>query len=505
MLARKQIKIFWIILASQFLLLLGFVFFRLIDFDEGPYLASAYLVREGKLPYVDFFYPQMPYLPYAYALVSSFGFPSIYYARLISLCAGIFLLLLIFWFAQKFFKDEKLSLALLFLYGFNGLTLSWHSVVKTLVFSDLFAFISFMLFASYLSSKEKEPAVGPTPVWAEKLFWAGFFIGMAFNFRLTIILILLIEGVMIFVLPPYPSLKRRIIDATWLVSGAILASSLAIYLFFKAPEAFLFANIGFHKLWGEEMVKMTLFKKLYTFSKFVFSPQNLFILIMGAISLIFWVKKLIREKAPALDDKIVVCALSISLVMVVCSFLMSPTVFQYYEQSLPYLLIASVPVLGRLIYKYKDKMLICRGFSVFYLLSAIPFMVVFIFAIRPQDVPYRIDHVKEVVEAARQNAPPGEIILSGWSGYVILSKGEPVPGMETFGWWAIDLLSPEQIENFRLLDRKSISDLISSQKVNLIIEDEWFLYNFEELIKANYHLVQAPRFAKIYVKRKPED
>jgi hypothetical protein len=492
MLPKKYRQAFVLILLSQIILLLAFVFLRLIDFDEGSYLSSAYLVRSGKLPYLDFFFPQMPYLPYVYALVSSYGLSSLYYARLISLAFGIFSSILIFGFAHRLLKDEKLSLSLFFLYGFNGLVLSWHAVVKTLVFSDLFGFISFIFFALYLSSKEKKL----------NLFWAGFFIGMAFNFRLTFFLILAIEGIMIFVLPSYESVKRRIGNVPFLILGAVLASGFAIYLFLKNPSAFVFGNIEFHQVWGLEVIKMTFFQKLYTFSKFVFNPQNLFLLILTIVSMIWLVKKLAKKIKPTSEDKITIFALSISLVMIVTGFLQEPTEFQYYEQSLPYLLFSSAPVLSRLISKWKDRKLIWRGCAAFYLLFAAPFIVVFIFAIRPKDIPFRIDKTKEVVEVVKQNSPPKEKILSGWPGYVVFAQRESVPGMETFGWAIVHLLPKEEVKNFRLLDRQKISEMILDQKVNMIIEDKWFLCDFEELIEPNYHLVGAFEFAKIYVKRK---
>ena len=52
-----------IVLAAIFvpLALLG-----LVDPDEGMYPLNARLVLEGKVPYRDFHYPQMPLLPYLY-------------------------------------------------------------------------------------------------------------------------------------------------------------------------------------------------------------------------------------------------------------------------------------------------------------------------------------------------------------------------------------------------------------------------------------------------------
>jgi hypothetical protein len=41
---------------------------RTIQRDEGFYLMDARLVLNGKAPYLDFFYPQAPLLPYVYAL-----------------------------------------------------------------------------------------------------------------------------------------------------------------------------------------------------------------------------------------------------------------------------------------------------------------------------------------------------------------------------------------------------------------------------------------------------
>jgi 4-amino-4-deoxy-L-arabinose transferase-like glycosyltransferase len=43
---------------------------RFVDGDEGYYALAAEMVAAGALPYVDFFYPQMPILPYLYAIFS---------------------------------------------------------------------------------------------------------------------------------------------------------------------------------------------------------------------------------------------------------------------------------------------------------------------------------------------------------------------------------------------------------------------------------------------------
>jgi hypothetical protein len=63
-------KRFWapaLIMVLVFMLLLPFAITRYVDVDEGYYLYAAELILQGKTPYADFFYPQMPLFPYIYA------------------------------------------------------------------------------------------------------------------------------------------------------------------------------------------------------------------------------------------------------------------------------------------------------------------------------------------------------------------------------------------------------------------------------------------------------
>jgi len=61
---------------------------RPIDGDEGYYATAARLVSEGQAPYLDFFYPQMPLLPYFYAPVYKVVGSSLANMRLFSVLIG---------------------------------------------------------------------------------------------------------------------------------------------------------------------------------------------------------------------------------------------------------------------------------------------------------------------------------------------------------------------------------------------------------------------------------
>ncbi|MCJ7577100.1 MAG: hypothetical protein MUO91_01470 [candidate division Zixibacteria bacterium] len=494
---KKQILVLLVLLACQLMFLCGFVFLRLIDYDEGSYLSAAYLVGEGKLPYLDFFYPQMPYLPYVYSLVSHSGLWSLFGGRLISAFAGLFLAVIFFRFVHKFSGDVNLSLLLFFLYAFNGLTINWHSVVKTLVFSDLFGFISFIFFSSYLLCKGKGGNL--------KVLLTGFFIGLAFNFRLTFFLILVVEGIMIFLFTPHQNLKKKSQALILLLLGALLSSPLAIYLFFKNPSAFIFGNIGYHQVWGGKVVKMFFLTKIFTLCRFLFYPQNFLIWILAILSATWLVQSWKKTKKLASENKVIFTASSIALIMIIICFFMSPTQTQYYEQALPYLVISSIPAVSKFKAKWVNKKSVTFAVSGFYLLFLVPYILIFIFALRPKDGPYEIQEVKRVIEAVQANSKPGEVILSGWPAYAVFSERKTVPGLETWGWEIIPFLSPEQKKNFKLIDSLGVKETILNKTVNLIVEEEWFLSSFDDLIKANYRLTKTTKFTKIYVDRKSTD
>src|SRR5258708_27183994 len=56
------------VLLLQLAVFLPVARYRLIDGDEGFYLMASRLVFEHRVPYRDFFFTQMPLLPYIYGL-----------------------------------------------------------------------------------------------------------------------------------------------------------------------------------------------------------------------------------------------------------------------------------------------------------------------------------------------------------------------------------------------------------------------------------------------------
>jgi len=489
MLSRKHTQIFWIILVSQFLLLLAFVFFRLIDYDEASYLSAAHLVKMGKLPYSDFFYAQMPYVPYAYSPVSGFGLASLFWGRLISAFAGLVLGVALFRFAYRFSQNARLSLFLFFLYGFNGLLLPWHSVVKTLVISDLFGFFSFVFFVSYLLSEERHKNV--------KIFFSGFFVGLALNLRLTFSAIWLAEMALIFFISFRRSPGQKMITSLWFCLGTVLSSSLGIYLFFKDPSAFIFDNLTYHQILGLSFIKLGFMKRILTVFKFVFYPQNLFILLAAIIGMVS-AKKSTQIRDFVISSQVILIAFLFGILLTITSFSISPTTFQHYEQTLPYFLISSITGFSILESKWGKRKMIVGVISALYALLVVPFAVIFILSVRDRDKPYPIREVRKVVKVVEENSQPHQMVFSTWPAYAIFAKRETVPGLETWGWEVTHLLSPQELKKSKLINHQQMREIIMEKKVGLIVEGDWFGEEFKDILEANYRHLTTIGEARIY-------
>jgi len=490
---KKRLLVFWLLLAFQVIFLLAFVFLRYVDVDEGFYLEAAYLVKNGKLPYLDFFYIQMPYLPYAYSLTSDFGFSSLFFGRLISAAASLLLGLLLFWLAYKLSGDAKISLLVFFLYGFHGLTLTWHSTVKTSTFSDLWGFFSLFFFISYLCSKGGRSR-------NLMLFFSGIFIGLALNFRLTHMILLIPASLLIFLLPPLENIRKRISNFAFLLFGVILSSSFAIYLFLRDPHIFVFDNLIFRQIWGFKVVQMNLLTRLYTLSKFLFYPQDLPILILATLSLVYLFRRLKRKHEISLEDRATIVALSFAFSIIILSFLVSPTQFQYFAQALSFLLIACIPALRRWKSRWENKRIVIP-LGTLYLLSMLPFVLIFIFGIREKDKQFTLKNLKKVVEVIEKNSRPEERILTFTPLYVVLSKREPMPGLEAWGGEVAPLLTEKQMRDCKLINLEEIKKMIREAEVNLIAAEEWILPGSDSSLWAKYQLLEKISGVQIYKKK----
>ncbi|EQB62806.1 MAG: Glycosyl transferase family protein [candidate division Zixibacteria bacterium RBG-1] len=463
--------IFFGLLFFQIVLGLVFVFFRFVDADEGLYLNSAYLVKQGQTPYYDFFYPQAPLLPFVFAPIADGGINSLFLGRLISLLISLILGLLLLFYYRRITTDSKSSLWLYFFYTFNGLFLVYHPVVKTYAWSDLFGFLSFIFLSEFLLFNQKKTT----------LFWAGLFIGLAFNFRATSLVVFILQIIIILFFSKIPNKFKSILA---LFLGALIPSIPSLIFFFKGPWVFFFNNFTYHQIWGKEVVEMGILQKFVVLGKFIFYPQN-FLLIVLAVFGIWWSFKN--------NFKLGKIPLTFAMTLVIIYFLATPTQFQYYEQSLPYILTLSAFGLSAILNwlnheKPRLKLLFNWGSSIYYVLTLIPFFLIFILAIRERDQFFKISEVKKVVSIIQESTTPEEKILSVWPGYLVFSKREGIEGMKTCGYEVTPFLDGDEVKSLNLVQQSEIERILKEKKAKLVVIWESGLEEFYPVIEKNYQL-----------------
>src|SRR5256884_7928520 len=116
---------------------------RLVEAAEGIYLLNSREVLTGSLPYHDFFYPQMPLLPYVYGLWMKLFGVSWYSGRLLSALLAVALGLSVYTHAARLTRSRPLGILAVSLFASSTLCLAWLSAAKT------FSLATLLLFPSY--------------------------------------------------------------------------------------------------------------------------------------------------------------------------------------------------------------------------------------------------------------------------------------------------------------------------------------------------------------------
>jgi len=204
---------------------------RFLDGDEGFYLVAARLVSEGHRPYADFFYLQMPLLPYALAGWLAVAGPGWIAARLFSAALATALGVLVFHHVARSTRSFPLAVLATLLFAGSGLSLGWFTPVKT------YALAGLLLFAGFAAASSERRGA---------LLWCGVFLGLATSVRLY-----LLVAAPCVVLHRARSLGggRPLLSAL-----GVLSAGFALGLFPCVPsllldrEAFLFDTFTFHSL-----------------------------------------------------------------------------------------------------------------------------------------------------------------------------------------------------------------------------------------------------------------
>jgi len=454
---------------------------RNIDGDEGLYLEAARLVAQGKALYLDFFYQQMPLLPYLYAgWMKVFGFDFFvgrWFSALITAISGGFLLVYV---ARK---TKNLMLINLFglLFFANGLILAWAPVVKTHPLSLFGLTASCVLLL----------------IWKERQSWwliflAGLAIGVGVNSRLTL-------GPFILIYLGFILLKgerHRWRDSIIFIFTVALVSLPAFLYFFSDPQLFIKYNLLYHTQVYPGIVSGE--RRLSTAQNLFLQMQVvlLFLAAQGSILLVIkrgWKKFLSSEEA-------FIGLLLLSFIVIHMASAEPYT--QYFVSMVPLLLMLAVPAFEWIWGHRKILSVPVVGLFVFFYLSHARFGMNFeissMLSNRPE---WSLSNINKTVNILKKTVKPNEYCLTWWPGFAFMAGCRSVPGMENhMRNYGVQRLNQQEMGDYKMLSDEDLYEMIRHKKYRVIIDSNYHigspLYDFiANQIDQNY--IHAGRGVKV--------
>ena len=223
--------------------------------DEGWYMYAAQSVREGRLPYRDFFFTQGPVLPFVYSRLAPVWMArdsclhGILGGRIVTFAFGLAATLAAAALARRLLPREKRSgaaLAVFCLLSCNLYNVYFTSIVKTYALSSFLVICGFLAFSAGLGVPRGRGATAFT-LRAALLAASGMAFALASGTRISLVLIPAVAGTALFL-----TARRRGASFVWFGIG-LAAGLWPVYGMFAMDEASrrgLLAAQAFHAARG---------------------------------------------------------------------------------------------------------------------------------------------------------------------------------------------------------------------------------------------------------------
>ncbi|MGH8003321.1 MAG: glycosyltransferase family 39 protein, partial [Limisphaerales bacterium] len=443
---------------------------RLVDPDEGAYMLAAKLVMEGKVIYSDFFWPQMPLLPYAYGIWMKIFGTNWYAARYLSGFLGVAMGLLLFFHVVRLTGKQSWGFLAVILFAFSSFSIGWFATTKT------YSLSTFLLFAAYLflvADRLKE--------W--KCIAAGAFLGLAVSTRLYFVGL-----IPVFFWLVYREEKRW--PYVWQCAAGLLLGSVPSFFFLlKNPDNFYFDNIGYHFLRSDYDFGSSIQQKLESVPRLLgWGLTEGFIGIQFALLLLanaYFIYQHMRAK------KKLPASLVLTLFLIPLLFIPTPTHLQYFSSLLPFLVLNAVWAFSDKVKELRPKKIgaagLMRAVAVAGMVYAVMGMADFYqYCYTGKKVPgigggpeyaqfWKIPYIQSISRLIDQNTTAeGEPVMSFWPGYLLESKAAIWPGMENHSNVVITTkLLPSQMKKYRIVSLKEIFLGVLEGKTRLVILEVW--------------------------------
>ncbi len=470
-----------------------FVFTRLADADEGFYMNAARMVKHGMSVYTDFFFPQMIMLPVVFAPFAGGGWESFFLLRGFAALAGFLSAVLLALIVLKTTRDHKTTIIALAMYVFSGMIIVWHATFKALPFCN---FLSLGTLFFWLLYYEKRRLL--------YLILTGLFLSALINFRSVFIVLLPLYLLSVLYLSKDKWLKNLSVFIISMIPFAV-PTFLAIL---RSPELFWAGNI-FFQLNREvnQSLEFVILNRLITFGRAVIDPHLLIIFILSVISIGIMLKRDILGSIKSTLTRPEGMAL-MNLVFIGGVYLLPhPMSRQYINQYLPFAIIIIAMNLKYILSVFEQyfgpvaRKSITYGVTAIYLLSLVPYTVIFIYGVRKDDRRYVISEMKKISHQMLQLAGEDGIVLSEWPGYTFLTKQRPLRYTEIIGSEFKLPLKHDEYMNYKLCDAPYLKDGIEKRTPDLVVT----LYKppeyYASALESNYDSVYSSDVVTIY-KRK---
>ena len=440
---------------------------RTIDGDEGYYATAARLVSEGQTPYIDFFYPQMPLLPYLYAPVYKLVGSSLMNMRLMSVAAGVLSLWLWGLILRRRRPDQVgIILAGLALVAMNPYFLSWNVTVKTYALTNLAVFATLWALDRGLHSRRA--------LW---FLAAGLAAGLCVGVRL---LYLPWAGVLALGLGwlQWRGGGRgfRLGNMATYLAGMLAGLAPAVVLFALDPERFMFNNLDYHQLRYSTLARsgagfgVQAQAALLALGKALFlNPFMFFQLVLAGFG-VDWIR---RNPDSPLRPLVVLSGFGAAAHMVACLF-PDPVYEQYFTGPLTPLL-APLVVAGLVqisgLFKKPGSALV--GVLVLAAVLSVVDLQVRKTGMVWKEV-WTFEHLAKVSAAIEVRTEPEDMVMAFWPGYVFETGRQYLPGLENqFALGVSEKLTLDQKVRYHVAGKELVLKAFDLQYPEMVVLGAW--------------------------------
>ncbi len=435
---------------------------RLIARDEGFYTFAAELVTNGYIPYIDFFYPQMPILPYIYGLGGLIT--GIDWNGLRTISGLIFgSILFIAYLIVSKESSRAWGMLTVLLLATCHLSFAWFAVIQTYGLSVLFLLLC--LFTLLESSLSKCTAL-----------FAGIFISLAISTRLFFAPLIVVPLVY------FLSGERKALCKSFIIGGFIGSIPLLLHIII-GPDIFLFNNLGYHlerssRPIAEELRhKWRIFEVLFSLGR----PTEKF---SGFQTPIIFLGMFLAPFLTLFRNRSIVITSAIGIIIFIVSFLPTPPYVQYFVAVVPFATISFVLVLHSLSEKITGRsMQITAGvlLCVFCCIYIYRFPGDFTRYTRTGEgvigvgslqgaAEWNLQRMKEIEQVILRESHPDDTILSLWPGYLVGVERNSLPGTENhFGLRAGEKLERKKRVRYKVKSIDDLVEVIEAQAVQLVV------------------------------------